>query len=89
MTDSISDADASMLEPLGVALHAQDLACPRAGGTGAVVGCGPIGLCLIRLARITGATLIIAVEPLAHRRAAAAAMGTDVVVDATDLGRLV
>lgn len=85
--DTISDADAAMLEPLGVALHAHDLARPRAGDTVAVVGCGPIGLCLVQLARSTGATTVIAVEPLAHRRAAAASMGADVVLDsaATDV----
>ena len=80
--DSLSDADAAMLEPLGVALHAHDLARPRAGDTVAVVGCGPIGLCLVQLARRSGATQVIAVEPLAHRRAAAAAMGADLVLDA-------
>ncbi|WP_298461098.1 zinc-binding dehydrogenase [uncultured Cellulomonas sp.] len=79
--DSISDADTAMLEPLGVALHAHDLARPRAAETVAVIGCGPIGLCLVQLARATGAATVIAVEPLEHRRAAAAAMGADVVLD--------
>jgi L-iditol 2-dehydrogenase len=84
--DSVSDADAAMLEPLGVALHAHDLARPRAGEAVAVVGCGPIGLCLVQLARSTGAGQVVAVEPLAHRRAAAAAMGADVVLDPGDPG---
>jgi L-iditol 2-dehydrogenase len=84
MPDSLSDADAAMLEPLGVALHAHDLARPRAAETVAVVGCGPIGLCLVQLARVTGAAQVIAVEPLAHRRAAAQAMGADVVLDPAD-----
>jgi L-iditol 2-dehydrogenase len=82
--DSLSDADVAMLEPLGVALHAHDLARPRAAETVAVVGCGPIGLCLVQLARATGAAQVIAVEPLAHRRAAADAMGADVVLDPAD-----
>ena len=58
----------------------------EAGELVAVVGCGPIGLCLIQLARVAGASRIIAVEPLAHRRAAAAALGADVVLDAADAG---
>lgn len=82
--DELSDADAAMLEPLGVALHAHDLARPRAGATVAVVGCGPIGLCLVQLARATGADRVVAVEPLVHRREAAAAMGADVVLDPGD-----
>lgn len=79
---SLTDADAAMLEPLGVALHAMDLGRPRLGATVAVVGCGPIGLCVVQLARAAGAAQVIAVEPLAHRRAAASAMGADVVLDA-------
>lgn len=86
--DDLTDADVAMLEPLGVALHAHDLASPRAADTVAVVGCGPIGLCLVQVARATGAALVVAVEPLAHRRAAAAAMGADVVLDPADPGAL-
>jgi L-iditol 2-dehydrogenase len=79
--DNLSDADAAMLEPLGVALHAHDLGKPRVGAVVAVIGCGPIGLCLVQLARAGGAVQVVAVEPLAHRRDAAAAMGADVVLD--------
>jgi L-iditol 2-dehydrogenase len=78
---SISDADAAMLEPLGVALHAMDLAHLRIGGTIAIIGCGPIGLCAVQLARLAGATQVIAVEPLEHRRQAATNVGADVVLD--------
>jgi len=80
--DALSDADAAMLEPLGVALHAHDLGKPRLGAVVAVIGCGPIGLCLVQLARAAGAIQVVAVEPLGHRREAAAAMGADVVLDA-------
>lgn len=82
--DSITAADAAMLEPLGVALHAHDLGHVRLQASVAVVGCGPIGLCLIQLARLGGAGRVVAVEPLAHRRAAAAAHGADVVLDPAD-----
>lgn len=81
--DSVSDADAAMLEPLGVALHAIDLGHVAIGATVAVVGCGPIGLCAVQLARIAGAGAVIAVEPLAHRREAAS-RHTDVVLDPDD-----
>jgi L-iditol 2-dehydrogenase len=78
--DEISDADAAMLEPLGVAIHAVDLAHPRVGESVVVVGAGPIGLCTIQVVRAAGATKIVAVEPLAHRRNAAARWA-DVVLD--------
>jgi L-iditol 2-dehydrogenase len=80
----LSDADAAMLEPLGVALHAHDLGKLRLGAGVAVVGCGPIGLCLIQLARLGGAATVVAVEALAHRRDAAARLGADVVLDPAD-----
>ncbi len=79
--DALSDADSAMLEPLGVALHAHDLGKTRAGGDVAVIGCGPIGLCLVQVARAAGARHVVAIEPLGHRREAAAAMGADVVLD--------
>ncbi|MEE6272357.1 zinc-dependent alcohol dehydrogenase [Georgenia wangjunii] len=82
--DDLGDADAAMLEPLGVALHAVDLGRARLGATVVVVGCGPIGLCAIQLARAAGADRVVAVEPRAHRREAAARLGADVVLDADD-----
>jgi L-iditol 2-dehydrogenase len=82
LPDELSDPDGAMLEPLGVALHAYDLGHVRIGSTVAVIGCGPIGLCLIQLARAGGATQVIASEPLAHRRAAAERYGADVVLGA-------
>lgn len=77
----VTGADGAMLEPLGVALHAWDLAHTRVGDTIAVVGCGPIGLLTIQLAKAAGAGRVIAVEPLAHRREAATRYGADAVLD--------
>jgi len=80
----LSAADGAMLEPLGVALHALDLGHLRIGSTVAVVGAGPIGLLLVQAAKSTGATRVVAVEPLAHRRDAAKRLGADLVLDADD-----
>jgi L-iditol 2-dehydrogenase len=81
LPDGISDAGGAMLEPLGVALHTFDLGHVRVAGTVAVLGCGPIGLLLVQVARAAGAGLVIAVDPLPHRRAAAKGYGADVVLD--------
>ncbi len=81
---ALSDADAAMLEPLGVALHALDLGHLRVAAVVAVVGCGPIGLLLCQLSRLAGAARVLAVEPLAHRRAAALRNGADTVSDTAD-----
>lgn len=84
LPDVITDAEGAMLEPLGVALHTLDLAHVRIGATVAVVGCGPIGLCAVQLARVAGAGRVIAVEPLEHRRTVAATLGADVVLAPDD-----
>jgi L-iditol 2-dehydrogenase len=73
--ESLTDADVAMLEPLGVALHAVRLAGIRPGERVGVFGCGPIGLFLIQLARISGATAIVATDMLPHRLEAAREAG--------------
>ena len=73
--DTLTDADAAMLEPLGVGLHAIRLGEMRPGERVGVFGCGPIGLFLIQLARASGATTIVATDLLPHRLAAARAAG--------------
>jgi L-iditol 2-dehydrogenase len=74
LPDGLSDAEAALLEPLGVALHALDLGPVAAGGTAGVFGCGPIGLLLVQLLRDAGAG-VYAADPLPHRLAAAEALG--------------
>jgi L-iditol 2-dehydrogenase len=81
LPDSVSDAGGAMLEPLGVALWALDLGHLPFGGSASVAGCGPIGLLLIQLLRAAGASRVIAVEPLAHRREAAARCGADLALE--------
>lgn len=66
-----------LLETLGVALHAIDLAKVRMGESVAVLGCGPVGLLIARLARLAGAGQVLAVDPLDYRHAIAASMGAD------------
>ncbi len=80
LPDAISDAGGATLEPLGVAIHAFDLGHMRIGSTVAVVGCGPIGLLVVELARAAGATKVLAVEPLPHRRQAALDRGADLAL---------
>jgi L-iditol 2-dehydrogenase len=81
LPDQVSDADGAMLEPLGVAIHSADLGHLPFAGTAAVIGCGPIGLLLIGVLKAAGARSVLAIEPLAHRREAAARMGADQVCD--------
>src|SRR5438132_7306481 len=67
---------ASILDPLGNAVHTV-LAGEIAAQTVAVVGCGPIGLFSIAVARACGATQIFALEVNEHRRSLAEKMKAD------------
>jgi threonine dehydrogenase-like Zn-dependent dehydrogenase len=71
-------------EPLAVALHAVGLAQPAPEGDALVFGVGPIGLNVIVALRAAGAGRIVAVGRSPGRRAAAAALGADVVLDSRE-----
>jgi L-iditol 2-dehydrogenase len=86
LPDGFTAADGAILEPLGVAIHAVDLGHLRVGMSVGVVGCGPIGLLLIQVARAAGASTIVAVDPLAHRREAARRLGADLVLGPDEVG---
>lgn len=73
--DVLTDAEGSLLEPLGVALHALDLGKAQPGSTAGVFGCGPLGLLLVQALRSSGVETIVASDPLPHRAAAAVSMG--------------
>jgi len=73
--DSLTFAEGAMLEPLGIAIHAVDLAHIKAGMAVGVFGCGAIGLLIVQLARLCGATSILATDRLIHRVDAAKSLG--------------
>jgi threonine 3-dehydrogenase len=83
----ISPDVASIHDPFGNAVHSMFV-----DGTGAdvvtgavvVVGCGPIGLFALGIARAAGARLVIGVEPNDYRQELATKMGADLVVDPVD-----
>jgi threonine 3-dehydrogenase len=79
----ISQEYASVLDPLGNAVHTV-LAGEIAARSVAIIGCGPIGLMAIAVARQVGATPVIAIEPNEHRRAIAQKMKADHVFDPTE-----
>jgi L-iditol 2-dehydrogenase len=78
--DSISDAGGAILETLGVAIHALDLAHTGVAQSGVVIGCGPVGLLVLRLAHLAGLRPLIAIDPIQSRVDLARAWGaTDTV----------
>lgn len=83
MPDLLSMDEGALLEPLGVALHAIDLAKLRVAEPVVVLGCGPIGLMIMRLAKLAGAGPIYAVDQFGWRLDAAREWGADEVIDMT------
>jgi L-iditol 2-dehydrogenase len=81
--DHVPDEQGALLEPLGVALHAIDLAGDLDGTSVGVIGCGPIGLLLIAALRHLGLGQIVVTDPLAHRVEAAISLGATraIVID--------
>lgn len=77
---AMSFNEATLAEPLAIAMHSLGLASIRRGETVAVIGAGPIGLMTIAALRAAGAERVWAVEPVAHRRELAKGLGADVVL---------
>ena len=78
--NSLSYAHASLVDTAGVALHGIKLIGVTPGGTVAVYGPGPIGLCAMQIARGLGARNVVMVGR-GHRLKVAGEMGADYMVD--------
>jgi L-iditol 2-dehydrogenase len=67
----------ALAEPLSIALYAAGLAGPVRGKTAAVLGTGPIGLCVIMALKADGSGPVFATEKTEARLAAAVTAGAD------------
>ncbi|MBW6419229.1 2,3-butanediol dehydrogenase [Celeribacter sp. PS-C1] len=77
LPDGVSFEDAALLEPAAVARHAINRAGEVYGARCAVVGAGPIGLLLVQLLKLFGASEIVATDMSEARCAKALALGAD------------
>jgi 2-desacetyl-2-hydroxyethyl bacteriochlorophyllide A dehydrogenase len=71
----------ALVEPLAVGLHAVERARIQADDRVLVIGAGPVGLAVTLWARHMGARRLVVSDPVAARRAAAAAFGATATVD--------
>ena len=71
----------AMAEPLACCLHGIDRAGIRVGDTVSVIGGGAIGLMMVQLAKLSGASQVILSEPVAMRREIGLKLGADCAVD--------
>ena len=85
LPEAIPCDQATLLDALAVAVHAVDLAGVRPGDSAAVVGSGPVGLCLAQVARAAGACEVFAIDVASGPLAAARELGFATVdASATD-----
>ena len=76
---------AAFIEPVSCVIHGVDRAGIKAGDTVAILGAGTIGLIMLQLAHVAGATRIIIVEPLEHKRAIALKLGAEVILNPAEV----
>ena len=79
---NLSFEDGVLLEPLGVAIHASNLVHMAPGKSVGILGCGPIGLLILQMARLSGADPIFVTDKLDHRLEAAEKLGASRVFSA-------
>jgi (R,R)-butanediol dehydrogenase/meso-butanediol dehydrogenase/diacetyl reductase len=84
LPDSLSDAEAALVEPTEVAVRAVNKAPPRLGDVVAVLGGGPIGLLTLQVSRAAGAGEVVLIEPRPARRALALELGAAAALDPAD-----
>jgi len=84
LPDSVTNDQGAMLEPLGIALHTVRLAKLQPGDTIAILGCGPIGLLTLEVARISGARAAYVTDLVPARLALAEKLGATAMYRAGD-----
>jgi L-iditol 2-dehydrogenase len=79
----LSFLEGSLVEPLANAIHVIGKCGNVAGQTGVVIGAGPIGLCVMWVARQLGASKIAVVDINPRRLETIQYLGPDLVIDAS------
>jgi len=79
--EEIAPEVCAFVEPVSCAVHGIDKARIATGDAVVIIGGGPIGQIMLQLAREAGAAFTTLVEPVAEKRALAAASGASRVID--------
>jgi L-iditol 2-dehydrogenase len=81
LPETVSDREASLLEPLSCVVNGIRVSRIELGDTVVIFGAGPIGLMHAMLSRIAGAAKVVMVDPLEDRLARARTFACDVVLN--------
>lgn len=79
--ESLSFEEGAMAEPIACCLHGMDLTSVKTGDTVMVIGGGTIGLIMLQLAKLSGASTLIVVEPVNEKRYMAQKLGADITIN--------
>lgn len=81
LSDGTSYAQGAMCEPVACCLHGIDLCEIKPASVVMVIGGGMIGLLMVQLARLAGASRVILLEPVAAKREMGLKLGADLAFD--------
>lgn len=79
--ENTSYEEGAMVEPLGCCLHGIDMCDIKHSDCVAIIGCGMIGLIMLQLVKLAGASKIIMIEPIDSKCKIAFEMGADMCID--------
>jgi len=80
-SEKISPIEGAMMEPVACALHGIERLNVGPGDTVLIVGGGALGLVLLQLAKLSGASKVFLVEKVEWKRKIAKDLGADIVID--------
>jgi len=72
---------AALVEPLACAIHAVERGEIQLGDVVVIAGMGPIGLCMLQVARLKGPGLLVALDLQEHRFRLARELGADIALN--------
>ena len=81
LPDGLSFEEGAMAEPVACCIHGMDMTGVTTGQTVMIIGGGTIGLIMLQLARISGASTLILVEPVEAKRKLGIKLGADIAID--------
>lgn len=81
LDEAVSFAEGAMTEPVACCLHGIDKCQIKTGSTVLVIGAGMIGLIMVQLAKLAGASIVVVSEPVEEKRKLARQAGADIVMN--------
>lgn len=79
--ESLSFEEGAMAEPIACCIHGMDLIGVKQGDVVVIIGGGTIGLIMLQLVKLSGASTIIMIEPVESKRKTALKSGADIAIN--------